>query len=142
MHNHRGENQRNRDKCHQGNCKKICNKRGQTNAMKYDNLHGHKQEGDSQLQMDEGNNRAQYRRQLPLRTGKPLIPKISAATAAAESHKLCERMATGSISKIAARQHIHTSQPLHCRPLNLSIPQMASATTVRNAGGCIPVSQA
>ncbi len=39
-----------------GNCKKICNKRGQTNAMKYDNLHGHKQEGDSQLQMDEGNN--------------------------------------------------------------------------------------
>lgn len=50
--------------------------------MKYDNLHGHKQEGDSQLQMDEGNNRAQYRRQLPLRTGKPLIPKISAATAA------------------------------------------------------------
>ena len=75
MHNHRGENQRNRDKCHQGNCKKICNKRGQTNAMKYDNLHGHKQEGDSQLQMDEGNNRAQYRRQLLLRTGKPLIPK-------------------------------------------------------------------
>lgn len=90
--------------------------------MKYDDLHGHKQEGDSQLQMDEGNNRAQYRRQLPLRTGKPLIPKISAATAAAESHKLCERMATGSINKIAARQHIHTSQPLHCRPLNLSIP--------------------
>ncbi len=38
---------------------KICNKRGQTNAMKYDNLHGHKQEGDSQLQMDEGTT-AQY----------------------------------------------------------------------------------
>ncbi len=48
---------------------KIRNKRGQTNAMKYDDLHGHKQEGDSQLQMDEGNNRTQYRRQLPLRTG-------------------------------------------------------------------------
>lgn len=109
--------------------------------MKYDDLHGHKQKCDTQLQMDEGNNCTQYRRQLPLRTGKPLIPKISAATAAAESHKLCERMATGSISKIAARQHIHTSQPLHCRPLNLSIPHVASATTVRNAGGCIPVNQ-
>ena len=43
--------------------------------MKYDDLHRHKQECDSQLQMNEGNNCTQYRRQLPLRTGKPLVPK-------------------------------------------------------------------
>ncbi|MGQ7169069.1 FGGY-family carbohydrate kinase, partial [Escherichia sp. R-CC3] len=86
--------------------------------------------------------------QLDYRTGGDVGPALGAARlaqiAANPEKSLIELLPQLPLeqSHLPDAQRYAAYQPLHCRPLNLSIPHVASATTVRNAGGCIPVNQA